>query len=187
VLLAPGVYVLNDTSYPLGSPFLNFPNGEPNFFSKKRKRKSFHFKIDFKIQGLTNVALAGADPENPALLIVGTLHAAVAFYGATNIAFQNLQFDMERVAFTYGVVQSVEASSFTLTFDETVYPFYTGSEFTWLYSVQSILQYDPVNNRSAVNAVDIYCTSDPVPLQIVEAGLLSVQGYGSDQGIHVGM
>lgn len=111
-------------------------------------------KNGFALQG------AGASPSGTVLMCTD-IASVFSISGGTNVTLTGFAIDMQRVPFTYGHVTAVQGGSSTVTFDSTqLYPIDLG-RYPWLGKAQSILGYDPVLRRVAVNATDIYVLDNP--------------------------
>jgi hypothetical protein len=120
----------------------------------------------FAIDGARNLAVQGYGAQ----LVADNIFTLFTVVNSVNVTFAGFSVDMSRLPFTYGQVSAANSSASTVSFNATAYPFASlQPKYPWLAQAQAILQYDPVNDRPAVDAVDIYALSPALPVTYLGA------------------
>eukprot|EP01084_Bolivina_argentea_P141087 247965_1 len=99
-------------------------------------------------------------------IIVHGIHGIFKAYKCVNITIRNLVIDFHRYPYSYGQVININKSSntFTLQIDPTLYPYppspylNDGQNYSFLFTVNSILGYDSVNNHPIFPDIYSYAT-----------------------------
>ena len=129
VRLGAGTYHLNDSSVAEGQPML-------------------------ALAGLSNTALVGSAHPRPTTLLIHGYRTAMLLRSGSNLHFENIDIDMARLPYTFGVARAVTSRSFVLSFDSTHYPGFSGRTTPdWLQQASSIMGFDTVGWRMASDPV----------------------------------
>lgn len=147
-----------------------------------------------KAEGLTDVWLAGAagrtggynhphpDPAATTLLVYG-LRGAVVVFQSTRVRFVNLDIDMARLPYTFGVVSSATANTMSVKFDPHRYPFQAPARpmDQWTMTVRNVQEFDLGDWR-----MNASIGAGRLPIVIESPGHLTLTGLGTTAGIRVG-
>lgn len=147
-----------------------------------------------KAEGLTDVGLAGAagraggynhpQPDNATTtLLVYGLRGAVVVFQSTRVRFVNIDIDMARLPYTFGVVSSATANTMSVKFDPHTYPFTAPVRpmDQWTMTVTNVQEFDRVDWR-----MNASLGGGRLPIVIDSPGQLTLTGLGTTAGIRVG-